>query len=243
VPIALTLSDSPVAVADQAAELLIDAVAAKPDLVLGLPTGSTVLALYRRLVRAYRGGRVSFRQVTCVNVDEYVGLGPDHPQSYATYMRETLFRHVDAGPDRVHGPHGAAPDPVQEAARYERLIESLGGFDLLLLGLGVNGHIAFNEPGSSPDSSTRVVELAPATLRANSRFFAGSSGQPTKAITIGIATILRARRIVVLATGVTKAKAVQAMLSGGPMSVWPAAALADHPDVRLLLDRAAAGER
>ncbi|MGF1610681.1 MAG: glucosamine-6-phosphate deaminase [Kiloniellales bacterium] len=237
----VTLCDSAAAVADRAAELLIAAVRAKPDLVLGLPTGSTVLALYRRLVRAGRAGRISFRRVACANLDEYLGLGPEHPQSYAHTLRETLFRHLDADPARIHSLQGGAADPAREATRYERLIESLGGFDLLLLGLGVNGHIAFNEPGSASGSRTRVVELAPATLRANSRYFADAGEQPTRAITIGIGTILEARRIVVLATGKTKAAAVKAMLSGAPVSDCPAAALADHPDVQLMLDCAAAG--
>lgn len=239
----VTLCDSATALADRAAELVIEALEAKPDLVLGLPTGGTVLALYRRLVRAYRAGRISFRRAACLDIDEYVGLGPQHPQSYASYLRETFFRHIDVDPARIHCLQGAAAEPTHEAARYERLIESLGGLDLLLLGLGVNGHIAFNEPGSAPDSRTRVVDLAPETLRANSRYFAAAADQPRQAITIGIGTILEARRIIVLASGTTKAAAVKAMRSGAPASACPAAALADHPEVELLADRAAAGQR
>lgn len=228
------------AVADRASELLIDAIAAKPDLVLGLPTGGTMLGVYRRLVEAFRRGEVSFRRATSVNVDEYVGLSPDHPRSYASYMREHLFRSVDFDPQRTHIPDGSAADPEREARRYEGLIETLGGLDLLLLGLGGNGHIAFNEPGSSAASRTRVVRLTPATLRANRRYFAADHEQPGSAITIGLATILQARRIVVIATGAAKSAAVDAMLTGAPVADCPAAVLASHSRVQLLLDDAAA---
>ena len=227
------------AVADRAAERLIEAITAKPDLVLGLSTGGTMLGVYQRLVEAFHYNKVSFRRVTSVNVDEYVGLPPDHPQSYATYMQVHLFRHVDIDPRRTHIPDGAASEPEREAKRFEALIEALGGFDLLLLGLGRNGHIAFNEPGTSPRSETRVVRLASATLQANRRFFAPGEPQPGTAITIGLATIVKAREIMVLATGASKAAAVEAMLTGVPVVDCPAAVLADHANVQLLLDEAA----
>lgn len=229
------------AVADSLTELLVDSLAAKPDLVLGLPTGGTMIGVYRRLVEAFRRGEVSFRRATSLNVDEYVGLAPDHPRSFAHFMHEHFYRHVDVDPRRRHIPDGCASDLRREARRYEDLIGTLGGFDLLLLGLGGNGHIAFNEPGSSAQSRTRVVRLTPATLAANRRFFACPEEQPGSALTIGIATILAASRIVVVATGAEKSAAVEAMLARAPIEQCPAAALADHGDVRLLLDHAAAG--
>ena len=234
----LTCRDSD-AVADRVADLVAEAVAAKPDLVMGLPTGGTMDAVYRRLVAAHRMGRIGFRQATCANVDEYVGLSADDPRSFAHYMQEHFYRHVDVDPHRRHIPNGCARDPSREARRYEILIASLGGFDLLLLGLGGNGHIAFNEPGSSTRSRTRVVRLAPATLEANRRFFTAGEEPPRTAITIGVATILEARRILVIATGAAKANAVKDMLAGAPIAQCPATALAKHPDVRLLLDPAA----
>ena len=227
------------AVADRLAELVVNAVTAKADLVLGLPTGRTMIGVYRRLVEAYRQGRVSFQPATCVNVDEYVGLSADDPQSFTDYMREHFFRHVDVEPHRRYIPDGTAADLGREARHYEELIQSLGGFDLLLLGLGVNGHIAFNEPGSSVDSRTRVVRLTQPTLEANRCFFTCSEEQPRSALTIGIGTILAARKILVVATGAAKASAVKAMLTGAPITNCPASALAMHRDVRLFLDAVA----
>ena len=187
-----------------------------------------------------RQGRLSFRAVTCINVDEYAGLSPDHSQSYAYYMHEHLFRHVDVDPSRTNIPDGTAINLAQEAQRYDGVIEALGRIDLILLGLGANGHIAFNEPGSPPDSRTRVVDLAPATLEANSRFFAGSQDQPAAALIIGIATIRHARRILVTATSREKSGAVKGMLFGQSSSACPAATLAFHADLALLFDRGAA---
>lgn len=233
------LLPTPEAVADRAAELLVDAIAAKPNLVMGLSTGGTMLGVYQRLVEAFRQDKVSFHRATVVNVDEYVGLSSDHPQSYASYMREHLFRHVDVDPRRAYIPDGAAIDPDQEAQRYEGLIEALGGFDVLLLGLGSNGHIAFNEPGSPAGSRTRVVRLSPSTLQANRRYFSPGEEQPSSAITIGLGTILTARRIFVVATGTAKSAAVNAMLTGAIPADCPAAMLANSPNVQLLLDDAA----
>ena len=156
------------------------------------------------------------------------------------YMHERLFRHVDVDPSRTNIPDGTAIDLAQEAQRYDGVIEALGRIDLILLGLGANGHIAFNEPGSPPDSRTRVVDLAPATLEANSRFFAGSQDQPAAALTIGIATIRHARRILVTATSREKSGAVKGMLFGQSSSACPAATLAFHADLVLLFDRGAA---
>ena len=236
----LSIFDDADAVAECAAEALIEAIHEQPNLILGLPTGQTPLAVYRRLVAAFEAGRVSFRQLATVNVDEYLGIGPKDPRSYAFYMRRHLFRYVDIAPQRTHVPNGLAADPAAEARRYEALIEGLGGIDCLLLGLGVNGHIAFNEPGSPRASPTRVVTLAPTTLAANRRFFAALEDQPTKAITIGIATILAARRIIVVAVGAAKAPAVQSLFQGKPLSSCPAAALRGHANTTVILDRSAA---
>ena len=237
--IRVTAHETAAETGEHVADLLIGAVRAKPHLVLGLPTGSTMVPVYRKLVEAYRQGRVSFRQVKTVNVDEYIGIPATHPGAFAFYMQEHFFRHIDL--DRRHGhlPDGCAPDLEAEVEAYERLIAKLGGLDLLLLGLGRNGHIAFNEPGSAPDSGTRVVCLAPSTLLANRSSFATAAEQPTRAVTIGLGTIRRARKVVLVATGALKSAAVRALLTGEAVGRCPAAALRDHPSVELVTDRAA----
>jgi glucosamine-6-phosphate deaminase len=237
-PLVLDVRPTAEEVAAFAAQSIVDMLRRKPDAVLGLPTGNTAIPVYRELVAAHRNGLVSFGQATILNVDEYVGVGPDDPGSFAFFMREHLLRHVDLPPERFHIPNGLAENTAEEAGRYEALIASLGGLDLLLLGLGRNGHIAFNEPGSSRESRTRLVQLAPMTIEANN---SGSSGPPIEAITIGIATILEARRILLAVTGRQKRTALRAMLSGAPVRQCPASALNGHPDVLVLADEEAAG--
>lgn len=238
-PLVLDVRPTAKEVAAFAAQSIVDVLRRKPDAVLGLPTGNTAIPVYRELVAAYRSGQVSFGEATILNVDEYAGVGPDDPNSFAFFMLEHLLRHVDLPPERFHIPNGLAQNPAEEAGRYEALISSLGGLDLLLLGLGRNGHIAFNEPGSLPESRTRLVQLAPMTIEAND---AASSGTPIEAITIGIATILGARRILVAVTGRQKQAALKAMLSCAPVSQCPASALNRHPDVLVLADSEAAGD-
>lgn len=226
--------------AGYAARLLADAVARHPQIVLGLATGGTMEPVYAHLRAAHRVG-LSFAGVQSFNLDEYVGLSPDHPGSYHSYMRKHLFDAIDMDPARGHVPRGDAPDPVQEAARYEQAIAGAGGVDLQLLGIGKNGHIGFNEPPSDGASRCRVVTLAEETRRANAAYF--PDGQtPLRAITMGVGTILDARACVLLATGATKAKAVAAMIDGPVTPDCPASALQRHPDVTVICDPAAAAE-
>ena len=222
-------------------DLMAAHLAARPRTVLGLPTGTSPLAVYAQLVESYRQGRISFAEVTSFNLDEYHGLGPDHPASYAAYMARALFDHVDCPPGQHHIPHGLAPDPMAESAAYEAAIAAAGGIDFMLVGLGRNAHIGFNEPGSSFDSRTRLVTLAPSTMAANAPFFAPGQAMPSQAISMGIATITAARRIVVLATGAAKAAAVEAVLHGPLEIAVPGSALQQAASVTVVLDAAVHG--
>lgn len=223
-----------------AAEFLAREIRRRPALVLGLATGGTPLGMYRELVRLHREEGLDFSRVTSFNLDEYVGLSPGHPHSYRTYMQQNLFDHVNILPSRTHVPRGGAPDLTAECDRYEREIAQAGGIDIQVLGIGRNGHIGFNEPGSAIDTTTRVVELAPSTLEANARYFGAVAEVPTRAITMGIRTILGAKRILLLAAGPTKAQALQQMLEGEITPQLPASLLRRHPDVTVIADRQAA---
>lgn len=226
----------------QVAELLAARVRVKSDAVLGLATGGTMEAVYERLVGIHHEGRVSFRDATSFNLDEYVGLEPDHPCSYWHYMREQLFNHVDFDHSRNHLPFGNAPDPEAEAARYEQTIVTAGDIDLQLLGLGANGHIGFNEPTSSLNSLTRIKTLTRSTREANARFFDTFDEVPRLAITMGIGTIMRADEVVLLAYGAGKAGAAAAMIEGPLSASCPASILQMHRKVTVVLDEAAASK-
>lgn len=210
------------------------------EVVLGLATGSSPVGLYRELVRRYREGAISFARARTFNLDEYVGLGADHPQSYARFMRERLFDHVDMDLERAHIPDGKAADPEAEARRYEALLQRFGPIDAQILGIGTNGHIGFNEPGTPFSARTHVVTLAEETRRSNARFFASIDEVPRQAITMGIANILEAREILLLARGEAKAEALAKAFCEPPTPAVPASALQNHSSVTLLLDRAAA---
>lgn len=207
--------------------------------VLGLATGSTPLHLYELMVQACRRGELSFRSTVTFNLDEYVGLSKEHPQSYHYFMEQNLFSGIDIAPENVHIPtgDGTSADPCGD---YERELAKYQ-IDLQLLGIGSNGHIAFNEPGTALGSRTHVVQLQPSTLRDNVRFFAGMEEVPTRAITMGIRSILQARSIMLIAAGRNKAEAVREMLSGEVSAACPASSLQLHPDVTVLLDADAAG--
>ena len=227
------------AVADAAAAEIVAFVTGTSRPVLGLATGRTPLAVYARLRAAHEAGRIGFAAATTFNLDEYRGIDPDHPASFHRYMRRELFDHVDLPPGRCHLPDGAG-DPDAAAMRYEAAIRAAGGIGLQLLGIGRNGHIGFNEPGSAFDSRTREVPLSASTLAANAPDFPQEETPPATAITMGIGTILDARRILLLVTGTSKAGALAATLSGMPDRDRPASALRLHPDVTILCDRAAA---
>jgi glucosamine-6-phosphate deaminase len=222
-----------------AADIVAGRIREKPDAVLLLPTGTTPLGMYRRLVELHAEGGLSFAQVTFFNLDEYVGLAPDHPASYHAYMSENIYGRIDADLERVHVPDGTAPDPEAECARYEAAIRVAGGADLCVLGIGRNGHIGFNEPGAPFGSRTRVVRLSESTRRVNAADFEGSRA-PERAITVGMATIFEARDALLLASGTNKATAVAAAIEGEVSEDVPASMLREHPSTTFLLDHEAA---
>lgn len=211
--------------------------------VLGLPTGSTPVGTYQELIRLNKEGKVSFKNVITFNMDEYVGLPEDHPQSYHTFMWENFFSHIDINPSNVNILNGNAPDLVKECNDYEKKIAGAGGIDLFLGGVGEDGHIAFNEPFSSMNSRTRIKTLTEDTILVNSRFFGGDcSLVPKLALTVGVATILSANEVIILAFGPKKARAVQQGVEGAYSHSWTITGLQTHPHGILVCDEPAAGE-
>lgn len=227
-------------VSRRAAEVIIGRVQKKSNSVLGLATGGTPLGTYRELIHAHQAGKVSFRDVTTFNLDEYVGLGPEHTQSYRCFMHKHLFSKADFDPAKCHVPDGLADDYDAYCESYERRIRDAGGIDLQLLGIGTDGHIAFNEPGSSLASRMRLKALTERTRADNSRFFAEGEEVPYLAVTMGVGTILEAHQILLLATGANKANAVRAFIEGPVTSQITASALQLHPRVTVILDELAA---
>lgn len=219
---------------DRAASILLDAIRTDPHAVLGLPTGRTPVGMYDRVVTECTRNYHCFRDVRTFNLDEYVGIPHDHPGSYAAYMEQHLFEFIDINPANAHIPDGAARDPRAECVRYEAAIRDAGGLGLTFLGLGRNSHIGFNEPGTPFTSRTRVVELSESTRIANEDLFADHK-VPTRAITMGIGTILESRRIVLLASGANKREAVERLRSGIVDESFPASALWGHPEVTVLV--------
>jgi len=209
--------------------------------VLGLATGSTPLELYRELVSRYRQGSLGFAHTTTFNLDEYIGLPPDHPQSYRYFMQTELFDHIDIDPANTFLPDGMG-DPETAGDSYEQHIAEHGGIDLQILGIGRNGHIGFNEPTSSLGSRTRVKALTENTLSANARFFKQDEFQPKSALTMGIATILDTRQAILLATGEGKARAVAKCIEGPLSAMVPASALQLHRNAIIVVDEAAASK-
>jgi glucosamine-6-phosphate deaminase len=228
---------------EQAAQLVAGAIRRKPSLTLGLATGSTMIGLYRHLARLHREGSLDFSQTTTFNLDEYLGLPSSHPQSFHHFMHEHFFRHVNVQPRNIHIPDGSIRgDYDQYCASYEQAIRAAGGIDLQLLGIGRNGHIGFNEPTSSLASRTRLKVLSRETLDDNATSFGPGEESPRCAITMGIGTILEARKILLLATGQSKAAAVAKSIEGPITCAVSASALQLHPDVTFLLDEPAAAQ-
>ena len=224
-----------------AADAVEAALGSRPDPVLGLATGSSPLAAYDELVRRHREAGLSFARCRAVTLDEYVGLPRDHPARYANVIRRDLTSRVDLDDARVHGPDANADDLPAACAAYERLIDSLGGVDVQVLGIGSDGHIGFNEPGSSLGSLTRLKTLTGRTRADNARFFGDDpAAVPQHCLTQGLATISRARHVVLLATGRGKAEAVHQLAEGPVSAMWPASVLQLHPHVTALVDDAAA---
>ena len=223
------------------ADTIVALLARKPDAVLGLATGSSPLAIYDELAARSAAGEVSFANARGFTLDEYVGLPAEHPETYHNVIRRDFVDRVDFGPDAVHGPDGLATDIPAFCASYEAAIADAGGVDLQILGIGTDGHIGFNEPGSSLASRTRIKTLTKQTRIDNARFFDGDIDQvPTHCITQGLGTIMAARQIVLVASGASKAEAVHHMAEGPVSALWPATILQHHPHVTVLLDEAAA---
>ncbi len=212
----------------------------KPRAVLGLATGSTPRALYRELVRMHREQGLDFRGVTTFNLDEYVGLSPEHPASYHAFMREHFFAQVNIAAERIHIPDGLTRDVPVFCRSYEDAIHAAGGIDLQVLGIGTDGHIGFNEPSSSLASRTRIKTLTAQTRRDNARFFASAGEVPLHVITMGVGTIMDARRVLLLAFGEKKAAAVAAAVEGPITAMQPASILQMHPAAHCLIDEPAA---
>ena len=213
----------------------------KPTAVLGLATGSSPLAIYDELAARCDAGQISFRQARGFTLDEYVGLPADHPQRYRNVIDKVFVSRVDFAPGAVQGPDGLAADIPAACAAYENAIRAAGGVDLQILGIGTDGHIAFNEPGSSLASRTRIKTLTRQTRIDNARFFGGDlDSVPTHCLTQGLATIMEARHVILVATGRSKAEAVHYLVEGAVSALWPATILQHHPHVTVLLDDAAA---
>ena len=211
--------------------------------VLGLPTGSSPLPTYKKLIEYYRQGKVSFANVVTFNMDEYIGLDEHHPQSYHYFMHENFFKYVDIKPENINILNGMAQDPVAEAAAYEEKIKKYGKINLFLGGVGADGHIAFNEPGSSLVSRTRVKTLTTDTRKANARFFDGDVNKvPTTALTVGVGTITDAEEVMILITGHAKARALQQAVEGAVSQMWTISVLHMHPKAIFVCDEDATDE-
>jgi len=211
--------------------------------VLGLPTGSTPLGMYAELIKLYKAGKLSFENVVTFNMDEYIGLEPTHPQSYHYFMQENFFKYINIKPQNVHILNGMTKDYAKECYEYERAMRNAGGVHLFVGGVGVDGHIAFNEPFSSLSSRTRVKTLTESTIRANSRFFDNDlSKVPTKALTVGVGTIMDAEEVMIIATGANKATALKHGIEGALSHVWTVSALQKHRHGIIVCDKEAVKE-
>lgn len=227
----------------KAAEIFEDAIQKNPKIVLGLATGSTPVGMYEHLAEAHAKRGLDFSGVQSFNLDEYVSLAPEHPQSYHYFMNENLFSKVNIQKENTHFPAYNEEKPEESGARYDEAIEEAGGIDLQVLGIGQNGHIAFNEPAEQLSVATGLVTLTQSTIAANSRFFDRVEDVPKQAISSGMGTILKARKIVILASGADKKDAVAKLLDGTKVTTqWPVTLTLLHPDVTLIVDEAAAGK-
>ncbi len=220
----------------KAANIISAQVILYPKSVLGLATGSTPLGVYRQLIDWFKKGDIDFSSVNCVNLDEYCGLRPDHPQSYHYYMHKNFFDNVNIPEENIHIPNGLASDTTAECMDYDRMIADLGGIDLQLLGLGITGHIGFNEPSVSFDKTTHKVALEDETILANSKFFDNPRDVPEYAITMGIKSIMQAKKILMLVSGAQKASILEKSLFGPVTPLVQASILQFHPDVTVVAD-------
>lgn len=223
----------------KAAEYIIYKVSHNPKIKLGLATGGTPIGTYKNLIKDHQENGTSYQHVTTFNLDEYIGLSGDNKNSYRYFMDEQLFNHIDINKNKTNVPKGDIKNIEAECLRYEDLIEKHGGIDLQILGIGSNGHIGFNEPGTSFHSITHMVELAPSTIDANARFFNRIEEVPTKAITMGISSILKSKEILLLVSGENKKEALLKLLNGEINESFPASVLKNHPYVTIIADKAA----
>lgn len=226
----------------RAADIVCAQIAAKPDTVLGLPTGETPIGMYDLLTERCAAGKVDFSRVHTFNLDEYYPISPKNDQSYRYFMNLHFFDRINIPIENTRVPEGSASDPDAACRAYEDAIRAQGGVDLQVLGIGRNGHIGFNEPGCDLGGDTHVTSLTPDTIDANSRFFASADEVPKQALTMGVGTILRAKKIIILICGANKHDALMRLLGGKVDDQCPATALQKHPNVTVLCDRAAYGE-
>ncbi|MBT2693604.1 glucosamine-6-phosphate deaminase [Bacillus sp. ISL-55] len=224
----------------QAAEEIITRIKSNPALNLGLATGSTPTGLYQELIRDHKQNQTSYKKINTFNLDEYIGISKKDRNSYHYFMCEHLFEHIDIPLEQTHIPDGTAKDFDEECRRYEQFIHEHGGIDLQILGIGQNGHIGFNEPGTPFDSRTHIIDLAESTRKANSRFFESLEDVPKQAITMGIASIMDSKEIFLLISGASKAKALAALVKGDVSEDFPASALKNHGNVTIFADKDAA---
>lgn len=236
----IIITDSYEKMGMEAANIVAGQVYLKPNSVLGLATGSTPVSMYQRLAAVHRTVGLDFSEVTTFNLDEYIGMSPDNPQSYHYFMQENFFKHINIRPENVYLPDGMAADMIAEGERYEKLIAEKGGIDLQVLGIGQNAHIGFNEPDVKFAATTHKVELDEETIQANSRFFASVSEVPRYAISMGIKTIMMAEHVILLANGRNKAQAVYKAVCGDVTPEAPASILQLHRDVAVIVDEEAA---
>ncbi|HKL42782.1 MAG TPA: glucosamine-6-phosphate deaminase [Clostridia bacterium] len=236
----LIIEDDYQQMSKKAALLLASQVRLKPNSVLGLATGSTPLGMYNELVSMYQKDEIDFSEVKTFNLDEYYPLSPDNPKSYHHYMYENFFNHINIRQKNINILDGMADNVEHETTEYEIKIHETGGIDLQILGVGSNGHIGFNEPAERLNVTTHLVNLSEETIKANSRFFANKENVPSKAITVGIATILKANRILLLASGENKARVIKETISGHISTQVPSSLLQTHPEVAVIIDKNAA---
>ncbi|ASP28659.1 glucosamine-6-phosphate deaminase [Spiroplasma corruscae] len=222
-----------------AGDILLDLIKSTSKPVLGLATGSTPISTYKYLIKKSNDESIDWSNVTTFNLDEYIGLGPEHKKSYRYFMNEELFNHININKDNTFVPDGHTKTN-EEASKYDDLISSKGGIDLQVLGIGTNGHIGFNEPGTSFDSVTSIVDLTSETIEANARFFDNKNDVPKKAISMGLKSIMNARKIVLLAFGKQKAEAIKNLFNLKPSLDWPCTILNNHNDVTVIVDEDAA---
>lgn len=228
------------AMSKKSAEILAEVVNEKPEAVLGLATGGTPVSMYRNLIDMNKEGKIDFSKVTSVNLDEYKGLSGDHDQSYRYFMNNNLFNHINIDKKNTYVPNGLAEDIEKECGEYDKRIENLGGIDLQLLGIGNNGHIGFNEPDDFLHMSTHLTGLTEGTIEANARFFDKKEDVPTEAITMGLGGIMKAKKILLIASGENKAEIISKLVEGKITTQVPATLLQVHPNVTIVVDEAAA---